>query len=458
MVSGPLPADLAEGVVGASAVELVDGHHIGQLQHVDLLELGGCTVLRCHHVERDVGDLDHGGITLADAGGLHDDQVESGRSARRHDQGESGRQLGRGAPGGHGPEEDAGSVDGVHPDPVPEQGASAPAPGGVHGQHGDGELVLLIEPETSDQLVGQGRLTRATGAGDAQNGDRVPIPAGPQHVGVGRTDCVGLDAGDPPGQCTMVAGVQGVRRGKWTGSEIAVALLDQEVDHPVEAEPLPVGGREDALHAVGLELLDLRGHDDPAPTPVDQDVFPPLVPQSVDQVAEVLHVAALVGADGHTVDVLVDGRPHHLVHRSVVAEVDHLRPLGLQETAHDVDGGVVTVEQAGRGHEPHRVCGPVQPGHSGPCSGPDRRTARAEGRSMGADYYNVLLTVDGSVTRRGARAWPGPGRQGRPCPPGAAAGPSGRWRRPRCHRPAPAGRTCGRRAPRTTAPTGSTWP
>ncbi len=169
VVPAPLPAHLAEGVVGAPAVELVDGHHVGQLQHVDLLELGGGTVLGGHHVEGYVGDLGHGGVALADARGLHDDQVESGGTACRHHQREPGRQLGRRSPGGQGTEVDVGRVDGVHADAVPEQGAAAPASGGVDGQYGDGQLVLLIETEPADQLVGQRRLPRTSGAGDAQH-------------------------------------------------------------------------------------------------------------------------------------------------------------------------------------------------------------------------------------------------------------------------------------------------
>ena len=106
-------------------------------------------------------------------------------------------------------------------------------------------------------------------------------------------------------------------------------------------------------------------------------------------------MATLVGAHGHALDVLADRGPDHLVHRPVVAEVDDLGPLGLQEPPHDVDGGVVPVEQAGRGDEPDRVDRCVQRGHDlirrGDCSGgvaviPMRR-----------DYYNVLLNGEGAV-------------------------------------------------------------
>ena len=46
---------------------------------------------------------------------------------------------------------------------------------------------------------------------------------------------------------------------------------------------------------------------------------------------------------------------YHLVDGPVVAEVDNLGSLSLEQPADDVDGGVVPVEQAGCGDEAHRV-------------------------------------------------------------------------------------------------------
>jgi hypothetical protein len=43
--------------------------------------------------------------------------------------------------------------------------------------------------------------------------------------------------------------------------------------------------------------------------------------------------------------------------RAVVAEVDHFRALRLDQPAHDVDRGVVAVEQAGGGDEAQRTHG-----------------------------------------------------------------------------------------------------
>ena len=88
----------------------------------------------------------------------------------------------------------------------------------------------------------------------------------------------------------------------------------------------------------------------------------PALAQEVDEVVEVLHVAALVRADRDALHVLRDRGGHDLVDRAVVAEVDDLGALALQDAPHDVDRGVVAVEQARGGDEPDRMDGDVQRG------------------------------------------------------------------------------------------------
>jgi len=123
---------------------------------------------------------------------------------------------------------------------------------------------------------------------------------------------------------------------------------------------LTVLGGEDLRDTPLLEELDLRAGDHAAAASVHPHVPEALLAQPVHQVREVLHVAALVGARRHRRGVLLDGSGDHLVDRPVVPEVDHLGPLALEDAAHDVDGRVVTVEQAGGGHHPHRVHRDVQ--------------------------------------------------------------------------------------------------
>jgi hypothetical protein len=128
--------------------------------------------------------------------------------------------------------------------------------------------------------------------------------------------------------------------------EREVTRLEHREDHPVETEPLPVLGREDASDPVRVQRFDLRRDDDAASAAVDLDVSVPLVAEAVDEIPEVFDVPTLVGAHRDAVRVLLDDRRHHFVDRTVVAEVHDLRAVALEQPPHDVDRRVVTVEEA----------------------------------------------------------------------------------------------------------------
>ncbi len=134
----------------------------------------------------------------------------------------------------------------------------------------------------------------------------------------------------------------------------AGGALDQVGDHPLEAELLAVAREVDPLHPVRLELGRLARGDRAAAAAEDTDVPGALLAEHVDRVLEVLEVAALVGADGDPVGVLLDRGAHDVRDAAVVAEVDHLGARRLDQPAHHVDRRVVAVEERGRGDEAQR--------------------------------------------------------------------------------------------------------
>ena len=71
-------------------------------------------------------------------------------------------------------------------------------------------------------------------------------------------------------------------------------------------------------------------------------------------------MAALVRAHGDALDVFSNGGVYDFIDGPVVAQVDNLGTLSLEEPADDVDGGVVAVEQARRRDKAHRVGGNVE--------------------------------------------------------------------------------------------------
>jgi len=141
----------------------------------------------------------------------------------------------------------------------------------------------------------------------------------------------------------------GERRSRHPG-----ALVQNHANHSLEPECAAVLGPEDARDPVRLQLRSLLGGDRAPPAAIDADVSGAPLLELRNQVAEELHVAALVGGDGHGVGVLLHGSGGDLLHRAVVAQVDHLGALAVQDAAHDVDGRIVAVEERSRRHHSDR--------------------------------------------------------------------------------------------------------
>src|SRR6185312_9541840 len=78
------------------------------------------------------------------------------------------------------------------------------------------------------------------------------------------------------------------------------------------------------------------------------------LPEHVHHISEVLVVAALIRACGDRVRVLLDSGPDDLRDAAVMAEVDDLRAMGLQQAPDHVDRRSVAVEERGGGDEPQR--------------------------------------------------------------------------------------------------------
>ena len=130
-----------------------------------------------------------------------------------------------------------------------------------------------------------------------------------------------------------------------------VTLLHQVVDHALQAERSAVVRTVDTGDAIVVQFRDLFRQNGTATTTKNLDVTGPFFLEQVVHVFEVLHMPALVGGHGNSVGVFLDGTIHHLFHTAVVTQVDHFHPGGLDDAPHDIDGSVMPVEQAGRGHD-----------------------------------------------------------------------------------------------------------
>ena len=365
-VAHQLAAHVAQRVLGAAALELVDGHGVGEVEHVDLLELAGGAELGRHHVHRGVDERHDRRVALADAGGLDDDQVEAGGLGDVDDVRQVVGQL-VGAAGGQGAEEHPVAVEAVHPDPVAEQRPAALAPGRVDGDHGHAQLVLLVDAEAAHQLVGERGLAGPAGAGDAEHGG-VAARGGLLDGLELAAEAAQLGAGDGAGHREPVAAEHLLGGDRAGLPQVVVAVGDHAVDHPDQAHPLPVLGREDGDPRVA-QALDLVAHDHATTTAHDLDVPGAALAQRLHEVLEVLDVPALVRRHGDALHVLLERSVDDLGHGAVVPEVDHLAALALEDPPHDVDRRVVAVEQARGRDEADGVGGLVQVAHAGSLRG-----------------------------------------------------------------------------------------
>ena len=108
-----------------------------------------------------------------------------------------------------------------------------------------------------------------------------------------------------------------------------------------------------------MQLANFSGNNHTAAAAKDLNVFAAALAQQVHHVLEILNVPALIRADRDALCVLLQSCCDHFIDRTVVAQVNHLSAHALQDTAHDVDGSVVAVEQTGSRHKAHFVRGSV---------------------------------------------------------------------------------------------------
>ena len=352
-VAPPLLAHVAQRVLGAALLELVQRDQVGEIEHVDLLELARRAVFARHHVHRHVDEVDDLGVALADARRLDDDQVEAGVLQQVEHVGQHGAGREVLAARRQRAHEHLLGRERVHADAVAEQRAAAAASRRVHRDDGD-VAVREVPHEAHQQFVGQARLARAARAGDADDRRRACAArhGAAQRFAAARARPRRARA---PRSCARSAGGRADRPGRTrTRPRRPRARAEDVVDHAVEAELAAVLRRVDALDAVGLELLDLVRRDGAAAAHDHADVLRAELAQHVHHVPEVLVVAALVGTAGDAVGVFLDRGAHDVGDAAVVAEVHDLGAVRLQQPADDVDGGVVAVEQRSGADEAQR--------------------------------------------------------------------------------------------------------
>src|SRR5581483_98152 len=353
MVAPPLLAYIAQAVLRAALLTLVQDDEVRKVDHVDLFELTRRPVLAGHDIERQIDEIHDLGVRLTDAGCLDHDEIEACGLVELDDlpQDCGGRQML--PPGCERAHEDRLAGKAVHADPIPQERPATAPPCRIHGDHGDlpaGELAY----EARQQLIAQARLAGAPRTGDADDRHLV-ARAGKRAPDLGglRIRLPGaLEYGDRPGDVALIARVQRPELVRGLGH--ALQATGDVINHAVEPEPAAVFGGVDLFHPVPLQHIDLVRRDRAPTADDDANVLAVTLAQHVHHVLEVLVVAALVGAHRDGIGILLYRRPHDVSDAAVVSQVDHFRAVCLQQAAYHIDGRIVAVEQGSGGDEPQR--------------------------------------------------------------------------------------------------------
>jgi predicted heme/steroid binding protein len=67
--------------------------------------------------------------------------------------------------------------------------------------------------------------------------------------------------------------------------------------------------------------------------------------EEVIDIFEEFDMTALVGGDGDTLGIFLDGTVYDLSSSAVMAEVDDFYPLGLHDTAHNINSGIMAIKK-----------------------------------------------------------------------------------------------------------------
>ena len=273
---------VAQRILRSLAVELVDRDEIGEIEHVDLLELGGRAEFRRHDVERHIRERHDPRFALSYTGGLDHHQIEAGELAAGDHFGKRGGELRSGIARREGAHENPVGIDGVHADAIPEERTAGALARGIDGNHRDPSAILLIETQPQNQLIGERGLARPAGAGDAEHGHLDARGGLQQRLAGAHGVTAILDRGDDARELAAVPRAQGRERialRRRERRQIVIARADHIVDHPLQAQLRTVLGGVKAGHPVGLQLADFARDDDPAAAAEHLDVLAAVLAQ-----------------------------------------------------------------------------------------------------------------------------------------------------------------------------------
>ena len=325
MVPLELLTHVAQCIQSPALIKLIQRHHIGIIEHIDLLQLRSGPIFGRHYIQSHIAVFSDHGIALTDSAGLHHDQIITRHLQNAHSIVYVRTQRQVGLTGCHRTHVHTVVVDTIHSNAIAQQGTACFSFRWVDGN--DGQLLLRkIREEPSHQLIHQTTFARAAGTCNAQNGgfDRLGLTAQiVQHglILIGVIFSRRNQSRDV--QFGLYARIQFLFFALKLRTSGIIGLHHQIIDHALQTHRPAIVGRINPRDAIIHEFFDLFRQNHTATTTKNLDVLGTSFLQQIIHVFEVLVVTALVAGHGNGVGILLNGGLHHLLHTAIVTQVNH---------------------------------------------------------------------------------------------------------------------------------------
>ena len=70
-----LLTNVAQSIQSTALIKLIQSHHVGKIEHIDLFQLRRCPIFWRHYIQSYIAVLGNHGIALTNSTGLHHDQI-----------------------------------------------------------------------------------------------------------------------------------------------------------------------------------------------------------------------------------------------------------------------------------------------------------------------------------------------------------------------------------------------
>src|SRR5210317_1147059 len=122
-------------------------------------------------------------------------------------------------------------------------------------------------------------------------------------------------------------------------------MFDHVIDHSLQAHAPAIVRRINPGDSISHKVLDLFGKDHTASATKDLDMRSSFFLKQVIHVFEILIMTSLIRGHGYGICIFLNSSIDYLFNTSVMAKMNYLYSCRLDNSSHNIDSGIVSVEK-----------------------------------------------------------------------------------------------------------------